>query len=292
MGMFSTIGSIAGGYFGGPMGSQLGGMIGGSLDGKGAVKGAKGLQSDIAGMSEAQYQRALPWDASGEFGSIKYDRDGKAVSSSLSAPWQSQLDRLLGRATTTGEQISKYSADPMIAQQQLYEQQQALFAPEQERQRLSQEARLLAQGRLGTTGGAGQMQALLEAQGMQNLQRQYGAFDKSMDMGTTMRKWEESDIAQSTDIGKLPQDYLQMAKSGSVTSDPYAKSLSGAAGGVRKTRQRAFDKFGTELEGMLGGDNSYDYDYTEDYGSAAGTAGNPGFGPNTMYSGAGKWTYV
>ena len=253
MGMFSTIGSIAGGYFGGPMGSQLGGMIGGSLDGKGAVKGAKGMQGDVRAMSEAQYQRALPWDASGEFGSIKYDRDGKAVSSSLSAPWQSQLDRLLGRATTTGEQISKYSADPMIAQQQLYEQQQALFAPEQERQRLSQEARLLAQGRLGTTGGAGQMQALLEAQGMQNLQRQYGAFDKSMDMGTTMRDWEESDIAQSTDIGKLPQDYLQMAKSGGITSDPYAEQKVQAAGNVYGAKSSRLDGIGDALGGMMGG---------------------------------------
>ena len=289
MGMFSSIGGLVGGYFGMP---QLGAMAGGLLDSNKSVSRAGDLSGQVAGMSEDQYQKALPWDVSGQFGGIKYDREGKAVSTELSEPWQQQMDRLMGRATTTGEQISKYSADPMIAQQQLYEQQQALFAPEQERQRLSQEARLLAQGRLGTTGGAGQMQALLEAQGMQNLQRQYGAFDKSMDMGTTMREWEESDIAQSTDIGKLPQDYLQMAKSGSVTSDPYAKSLSGAAGGVRKTRQRAFDKFGTELEGMLGGDNSYDYDYTEDYGSAAGTAGNPGFGPNTMYSGAGKWTYV
>ena len=252
MGMFSSIGSIAGSYFGGPIGGQVGGMIGGALDGKGAVKGAQGMQGDVRAMSEAQYQRALPWDASGEFGSIKYDRSGKAVSSELSKPWQSQLDRLLGRATTTGEQISKYSADPMVAQQQLYEQQQALFRPQQERDILSLEARLQAQGKGGSTGGAGEMRALREAQYMQDLGRQYGAFDKSMDMGTKMRKWEESDIGQATDIGKLPQDYLQLAKSGGITSDPYAKQKVQAAGNVYGAKSSRLDGIGSALSGMSG----------------------------------------
>ena len=252
MGMFSSIGSIAGNFFAPGIGGQIGGMIGGALDGKGAVKGAQGMQGDVRAMSEAQYQRALPWDASGEFGSIKYDRSGKAVSSELSKPWQSQLDRLLGRATTTGEQISKYSADPMVAQQQLYEQQQALFRPQQERDILSLEARLQAQGKGGSTGGAGEMRALREAQYMQDLGRQYGAFDKSMDMGTTMRKWEESDIGQATDIGKLPQDYLQMAKSGGITSDPYAKQKVQAAGNVYGAKSSRLDGIGSALSGMSG----------------------------------------
>ena len=252
MGMFGSIGSIAGNFFAPGIGGQIGGMIGGALDGKGAVKGAQGMQGDVRAMSEAQYQRALPWDASGEFGSIKYDRSGKAVSSELSKPWQSQLDRLLGRATTTGEQISKYSADPMVAQQQLYEQQQALFRPQQERDILSLEARLQAQGKGGSTGGAGEMRALREAQYMKDLAREYGAFDRSMDMGTTMRKWEESDIGQATDIGKLPQDYLQMAKSGGITSDPYAKQKVQAAGNVYGAKSSRLDGIGSALSGMSG----------------------------------------
>jgi len=87
-----------------------------------------------------------------------------------------------------------------------------------------------------------------------------------MDMGTTMRKWEESDIAQSTDIGKLPQDYLQMAKSGGITKDPYAEQKAAAAGSVRKTRQRAFDEFGTVLGGMLDG-GSDEVGYAGDAGT-------------------------
>ena len=280
MGMFSSIGSIAGSYFGGPIGGQVGGMIGGALDGKGAVKDAQGMQGDVRAMSEAQYQRALPWDASGEFGSIKYDRSGKAVSSELSKPWQSQLDRLLGRATTTGEQISKYSADPMVAQQQLYEQQQALFRPQQERDILSLEARLQAQGKGGSTGGAGEMRALREAQYMKDLAREYGAFDRSMDMGTTMRKWEESDIGQATDIGKLPQDYLQMAKSGGITSDPYAAQKVQAAGNVYGAKSSRLDGIGSALSGMsgmLGGGSGYAGDAGTDLQEVEWNPNAPGF---------------
>jgi len=280
MGMFSSIGSIAGNFFAPGIGGQIGGMIGGALDGKGAVKGAQGMQGDVRAMSEAQYQRALPWDASGEFGSIKYDRSGKAVSSELSKPWQSQLDRLLGRATTTGEQISKYSADPMVAQQQLYEQQQALFRPQQERDILSLEARLQAQGKGGSTGGAGEMRALREAQYMKDLAREYGAFDRSMDMGTTMRKWEESDIGQATDIGKLPQDYLQMAKSGGITSDPYAAQKVQAAGNVYGAKSSRLDGIGSALSGMsgmLGGGSGYAGDAGTDLQEVEWNPNAPGF---------------
>jgi len=280
MGMFGSIGSIAGNFFAPGIGGQIGGMIGGALDGKGAVKGAQGMQGDVRAMSEAQYQRALPWDASGEFGSIKYDRSGKAVSSELSKPWQSQLDRLLGRATTTGEQISKYSADPMVAQQQLYEQQQALFRPQQERDILSLEARLQAQGKGGSTGGAGEMRALREAQYMKDLAREYGAFDRSMDMGTTMRKWEESDIGQATDIGKLPQDYLQMAKSGGITSDPYAAQKVQAAGNVYGAKSSRLDGIGSALSGMsgmLGGGSGYAGDAGTDLQEVEWNPNAPGF---------------
>lgn len=253
MGMFSSLGTIAGNYFAPGIGGSIGGAIGGAIDGKGASGRAGDLSGQMGQMSEEQYQRSLPWNVSGEFGGIEYDREGKAVSTSLSQPWQSQLDRLLGRADTTGAQIAKYSADPMIAQQQLYEQQQALFAPQQERDRLSLEARLQAQGKGGSTGGAGEMQALREAQYQQDLARQYGAFDKSLNMGTTMRKWEESDIGQATDIGKLPQDYLQLAKSGSVTTDPYAEAQVEGLKGASKAKGAMYDQFGSLLGGMMGG---------------------------------------
>lgn len=275
MGMFSSLGKIAGNYFAPGIGGAIGGALGGALDGKGASGRAGDLSGQMGQMSEEQYQRSLPWNVSGEFGGIEYDREGKAVSTSLSQPWQSQLDRLLGRADTTGAQIAKYSADPMIAQQQLYEQQQALFAPQQERDRLSLEARLQAQGKGGSTGGAGEMGALREAQYQQDLARQYGAFDKSLNMGTTMRKWEESDIGQATDIGKLPQDYLQLAKSGSVTTDPYAKQSVQAAGNVYGAKQSRLDGIGSALGGMMGGGSSY----------------MPTFGTSTTGSNSGGFLY-
>ena len=277
MGMFGTIGGLVGGAFGMP---QVGAAVGGMIDSRKSAGRASSLSGQVQGMSQEAYQRSLPWDVAGEFGSIKYDREGKAISTSLSKPWQGQLDRLLGRATTTGEQISKYSADPMVAQQQLYEQQQALFRPQQERDILSLEARLQAQGKGGSTGGAGEMRALREAQYMKDLAREYGAFDRSMDMGTTMRKWEESDIGQATDIGKLPQDYLQMAKSGGITSDPYAKQKVQAAGNVYGAKSSRLDGIGSALSGMsgmLGGGSGYAGDAGTDLQEVEWNPNAPGF---------------
>ena len=250
MGMFGTIGGLVGGAFGMP---KVGAAVGGMIDSRKSAGRASSLSGQVQGMSQEAYQRSLPWDVAGEFGSIKYDREGKAISTSLSKPWQGQLDRLLGRATTTGEQISKYSADPMVAQQQLYEQQQALFRPQQERDILSLEARLQAQGKGGSTGGAGEMRALREAQYMQDLGRQYGAFDKSMDMGTTLRDWEKGDIRQATDIGKLPTTYQSLATSGGISADPYAEYKVKGLKGASKAEGMTQDKYGNLVESVTGG---------------------------------------
>ena len=52
-----------------------------------------------------------------------------------------------------------------------------MLAPEQERRRKEMEARLLAQGRLGSTGGAEQQAALERAIGQQELQAQLAGLD-------------------------------------------------------------------------------------------------------------------
>jgi hypothetical protein len=53
-----------------------------------------------------------------------------------------------------------------------------IAAPEEQRARVGQQSNLFAQGRMGTTGGAGQQQALMEAQNMADLQRQQMAFQQ------------------------------------------------------------------------------------------------------------------
>lgn len=69
----------------------------------------------------------------------------------LSPEQQAAQQQLLGQATGLFGQVG---ADPATAQAQLYEQMRAIQRPEEERQRLALEERLLSQGRLGLSSAA------------------------------------------------------------------------------------------------------------------------------------------
>jgi len=246
MGMFSTIGGLVGGAFGMP---SLGTAVGGYFDSKGATKNAGELSGQVQGMSEEQYGRALPWDATGEFGGIKYDREGKAVSTELSAPWQQQMDRLMGRSGATSEQISKYSADPVEFGMQLASQRKGLYAAGDERDRLTRESRAVAQGQFGTRGFAGREQGVLESINQRNLGLDVQGYQDALRTGTTLRDWEKSERQGAIDVGKLPLQYQDLSKSGGISADPYSSDKVLAAGNVYGAKQSAYDSFG----GMLGG---------------------------------------
>ena len=69
----------------------------------------------------------------------------------LSPEQQAAQQQLLGQATGLFGQVG---ADPATAQAQLYEQMRAVQRPEEERQRLALEERMLSQGRLGLSSAA------------------------------------------------------------------------------------------------------------------------------------------
>ena len=69
--------------------------------------------------------------------------------------------------------------DPFQAQKDLFAQQMDILAPYQDQQRKAQESRLLAQGRLGSTGGGIQQTALENAFNTQNLQALNTAFGQA-----------------------------------------------------------------------------------------------------------------
>ena len=91
---------------------------------------------------------------------------------------ESILNPAIDAATQGIEQAQGASqADLQALAQGKTELLQGMLSPEQERQRKALEARLLAQGRLGSTGGAEQQAALERAIGQQNLQAQLAGLD-------------------------------------------------------------------------------------------------------------------
>jgi len=206
--------------------------------------------------AEKAYQRALPWDVSGSFGEATYDQEGKKLTTSLSEPWQSEYDLAMSDAAKQRGYISGMEADPMAAGKKFYEQQKALYAPEQEEDRLNMEKRLLGQGMFGSTGGAGQMNALLDAQAQQDLQAQYSGLDQAQGYIDTYRGRSATDLSNAQIIGKLPDAYGkqgQVIGSGLSASAQKAGQMESDAAQARgQSQANKWGSYGKAIGGMFG----------------------------------------
>ena len=240
-------------------------LIGGIMTNRAAKKAAAAQRE----AGERAYQRSLPRGVSGLFGTFGYDEQGGSTMA-LSGDLQAQYDALMGRAGQTGQQIQ--DLNPLELQQSLYDQQMGLLQPQQEQQTLDQEARLLQQGRLGSTGGAGQMQALAEAQGQQRaglLASSYGTAQQTLD---SMRQREAMDMQNAIGIGNLPMNYAntsaQMAGLTGAAGQYAGNAAQEAALGLGGTQanfwanameqfgDRDYDKFNSWMGGLWKGGNT------------------------------------
>ena len=233
-------------------------IIGGLYANKQAKK-AVGAATDQANLA---YQQSLPQQYTGMFGG--YDPE---TGEFLNQDMQNLMQQYMDRRGQTAAQIQ--DLDPMELQQQLYNQQLGLLQPEQERQALAQESRLLQQGRLGSTGGAGQMQALQEAQGQQRLGLLSSSYQQAQATQDAMRQREMQDLATMMQIGNIPGQYagqaMNLAKlrganawnraqmiSGAVTNKAGANTLM-ASNAVSNFGNQDFSNFRNPFSGMFSG---------------------------------------
>lgn len=231
-------------------------IIGGLYANKQAKK-AVGAATDQANLA---YQQSLPQQYTGMFGG--YDPE---TGEFLNQDMQNLMQQYMDRRGQTAAQIQ--DLDPMELQQQLYNQQLGLLQPEQERQALAQESRLLQQGRLGSTGGAGQMQALQEAQGQQRLGLLSSSYQQAQATQDAMRQREMQDLATMMQIGNIPGQYagqaMNLAKlrganawnraqmiSGAVTNKAGANTLM-ASNAVSNFGNQDFSNFSNPFAGMF-----------------------------------------
>lgn len=205
-------------------GAVGGAVIGGVMANKAAKKSA--ASQDRA--ADLAYEQSLPWDVKGMFGSVTFDEEGRAADMQLDSEMQKLYDRLYGRAGGYADQIAVMGTDPLAMEKKFYEDQKAISDPGEARDRRSLESRLLSQGMLGSTGGAGRMQTLLEAQGMKDLARRSQATAQSQQLLDLYRARETDDIAQSLKIGNLPYDYATLGRgigSGMSSAATYGAGL-------------------------------------------------------------------
>ena len=181
----------------------------------GASKQAKAAsQAADASVQAAQIaaESAMPWDVGGMFGEAVFDEEGKRLDMTLSEPWQAEYDVAMADPARQRELIAEIEADPYAAGQKFYEMQKALYAPEQEQDRLRLEERLLGQGMLGSTGGALQTEALRKAQAQVDLEAQYKGLEQAQSLIDTYRARSEGSLGLAETIGQLPQKYAETGR--------------------------------------------------------------------------------
>ena len=202
MGLFSSIGKIAGGLLGGPAGAAIGGALGGIGDS--AVGGKKAKN---AAQAAAQQATPVPYSTTSPYGSVTVDQTGKSIAFN---PADSPFSRLLqsiglsqfsNAATAPGS--AYYGASPeIVAAAQGFTPQamqgdvaselqrlRQLAAPEERRSFQGLENALFSRGMMGTSGGGERYRAWYEANNQADLARTGAAQDfarqRSMDRFNT-----------------------------------------------------------------------------------------------------------
>jgi hypothetical protein len=174
---------------------------------------------------------------------------------------------------------AELEGDVYGAGKKFYEMQKALYAPQQEKDRLTQESRLLAQGRLGSTGGAGEQEALRKAQEQVDLQAQYAGLDKAQQqigmfrdrskegqaLEDVYRGRQASDLAMVQSLGQLPSGYSQAGQQIGQGMSPIAATAAGmqkvASQGMADTSAAKWGGLATGIGNYLGpkpASNTYD----------------------------------
>ena len=199
----SDIISGLGGAFGGALSGYLGGQ---------AVKEQVGDLKDIsreaqtaitgAGQQAADSLEFKPFTVTSGLGNVGINNQTGQIDLGLSQQGQQLQDTLLGQAQSMAGQAP-------VTQESLYAQLQAAQAPELERQRASQEARLRAQGRLGLSSSAygGSPEQLAFEKAAQEASA--ANFFQAAQLAPQLQGQNFQNVAQALSAGYVPQSQLQ-----------------------------------------------------------------------------------
>ena len=172
--------------------SVLGGMYANKQAKK--AQGAANQQADFA------YNESRPQNYQGMFGGYNTE-SGEYLNEDM----QGYMDDYMRRSQETGAQIGNFSPEQYA--QNMYDTDLQMLNPELEQQALGMESRLAQQGRLGSTGGAGQYGGLMQAQNMTRLGLRRDSYNKSQQQLDAMRRRQQEDMTYGMGIGNLASGY-------------------------------------------------------------------------------------
>ena len=256
--------------------------VGGSLiSSYGANKAAKKGAASADRAAELAYKQSLPWDVKGMFGGAKFDEEGRSAEISLSPEMQTLYDKYTGRSSKISDRVAAMGDDPEAMQRRFYEEQKAIYAPQDEKDIQALESRLLAQGMLGSTGGQGRMKTLRSAMFDRDLKARFAAFDKVQALQNAERARESEDLTRALGIGALPGDYANLGRG-------VGQGMTGAAqSGAKLRSEGAWNRADTSAAGWGSfGKSIGEADWGSIFGSSPSTGGTT-YVPGGSYTGSG-----
>ena len=241
---------------------QLGASVLGGIFANRQAKKAQGAANQQADWA---YQQSRPQNYQGMFGGYNTE-SGEYLNEDM----QARMDRYMSRSDATGAQIGNYSPEEYA--QNMYDMDLQMLNPELAQQSSAQEARLLAQGRLGTTGGAGAQGGLMQAQNMTRLGLRRDSYNKSQQQLDAMRRRQQEDMGFGLGLGQMAGGYanqsLNFANQRGQNAWQAANMKSGAAlgragamagmigSGLQGFNSQEGMEFSNPFAGMFGGNKT------------------------------------
>jgi len=228
-----------------------------------ANRGAGKAQDSANQNADWAYGESAQRDYKGMFGG--YEAGGRGEY--LNPEMQAAMDAYGLRAGQQADEIGNYSMKDRAGM--VYDQDMALLAPEFAAQSAALEARQLAQGRSGSTGGAGQFTGLLNSQATTGQRVRRDSWERASSDLDNMRRRQQEDRMAQLGIGDIAGGYSRMSldqarfRSGNAWNA--ARMKSGAAlgkagaqaamlkGGLQAFNGQGYDKDGNKDGGMAEG---------------------------------------
>jgi len=256
-GLFDAVGN----FFTKNASDLVGAAIGGGLSYLGASQKADAATAAAQAQADAMRANAAaaeaaaqPWGVGSLGGTAGFDEASRTALLNLSPELQNIYAGALERSGLWGTQALALGADPFESANRLYDIQQQYWDPKEAQLRTDLESRLLAQGRLGTTGGQRTMGELEESIGALQQVRRNESMSQAQSLVNELLGRETSDIGQAVGLLNIPlqQANVGMGLGGQLGSAA-AKAMSARnAAAEPRDQPKALSASGTALSGLGG----------------------------------------
>ena len=205
--------------------------------------------------ARAATDAATPYTVASLGGVAEFDPDKQAALLQLSPELADMYSGAIGRSGLFGTQAAEYAfMDPFAAGDKFYQQMQPFFQEDENKARTDLETRLLAQGRLGSTGGAEEQRALEEGILRSQASRRTAGFTQAQSLIDTLIGRERGDVGFGVGLLDIPIQQANVGRGiGGTVGGVAASGLSSQAASQRLLAQTAAQDpglFGTAAQAI------------------------------------------